>query len=150
MEQSPGMSIEDLPLVNACLNGLSAVFLASGYLAIKAGREKCHRNFMMAALVTSVVFLACYLTYHFNVQVVTRFREPAWFRPFYLAILISHTVLAMVVVPLVLTAVWKAIRGRFEQHKRWARWAWPIWMYVSVTGVIIYLLLYRIFPQARG
>jgi uncharacterized membrane protein YozB (DUF420 family) len=105
---------------------------------------------MVSALVTSVIFLACYLTYHFNVQVVTRFRDPSWFRPIYLTILISHTLLAMAVVPLVLTVVWKAIRGRFEQHKRWARWTWPIWMYVSVTGVIIYLLLYRIFPQTAG
>lgn len=102
---------------------------------------------MVAALATSIVFLACYLTYHFTVQAVTRFVNPAWFRPIYLGILLTHTVLAAVIVPLVLLTVFRAFRQQFDRHKAIARWTWPLWMYVSITGVAIYLLLYQIFPQ---
>ena len=101
------------------------------------------------ALCTSTLFLAGYLTYHFNVQGVTRFPEN-WFRPIYLVILLTHTVLATIILPLVITTVVFAIRGRFESHKKVARWTWPLWMYVSVTGVVIYLLLYQIFPPQAG
>ena len=141
------MDVYDLPAINASLNGLSAVFLGCGFWAIRRDRQMVHRNFMVAALCTSALFLACYLTYHFNVTAVTRFREPVGFRPFYLAILLSHTLLAATLLPLVIGTVWNAIRKRFDRHRRWARWTWPIWMYVSVTGVLIYLLLYQIFPQ---
>jgi uncharacterized membrane protein YozB (DUF420 family) len=141
------MTVQDLPLINACLNGLSTVWLTAGYVCIRQGWKVAHRNCMLAALATSTVFLACYLTYHFQVQAVTRFREPEAFRPVYLAILLSHTILAAVLLPMVLGTVWHAWRGQFERHRRWARWTWPIWMYVSVTGVVIYLLLYQIFPQ---
>jgi len=141
------MTIQDLPAINATLNCLSAVFLALGFGFIKRGQKTAHRNCMIAAFTTSVIFLACYLTYHFKVQAVTRFLEPAWFRPIYLTILLTHTVLAVAVVPLVFMTLSRAVKQHFELHKKIARWAWPIWMYVSVTGVVIYLLLYQIFPQ---
>jgi putative membrane protein len=144
------VSLTNLPAVNACFNTLSAVFLTLGFLFIRKGRREAHRNCMVAALCTSTLFLAGYLTYHFNVQTVTRFTDPAWFRPVYLGILLTHTVLAVLILPLVITTVVFAMRGRFESHKRVARWTWPMWMYVSVTGVVIYLLLYQIFPQQAG
>jgi len=129
------------------LNGLSAILLTAGYIFIKRGNKPAHRNCMIAALTTSVVFLACYLTYHFTVKAVTRFVEPQWFRPIYLTILLTHTILAVAIVPMVIMTLSRALRERFDAHKRIARWTWPAWMYVSVTGVIIYLLLYQIFPQ---
>ena len=141
------MSLTDLPAVNACLNGLSAVFLMTGYVFIRRGNKIAHRNCMVSAFVTSTIFLVCYLTYHFSVKTITRFKEPGWFRPIYLTILLTHTVLAVVIVPLVLMTLHRAVKERFDLHKKIARWTWPLWMYVSVTGVVIYLLLYRIFPQ---
>ncbi len=146
------MSFSDLPAVNASLNALSTVFLSAGFWFIRHGRREQHRNCMVAALVTSALFLACYLTYHgylawYLHQGPTRFLEPAWFRPIYLAILTTHTVLAMVIVPLVLWTFGRALKKNFAGHKRLARWTWPLWMYVSVTGVAIYLLLYQVFPQ---
>ena len=143
------MSLSDLPLLNACLNGLSTVFLTVGYILIRKGRKTGHRNCMIGALTTSALFLASYLIYHYNAG-RTVFRDPEWFRPIYLLILLTHTVLAVVIVPLVLMTVTRAIRERFELHKRIARWTWPIWMYVSITGVVIYLLLYQIFPQQKS
>ena len=141
------MSLTDLPAVNACLNGLSAVFLTTGYVFIRRGNKIAHRNCMVSAFVTSTIFLICYLTYHFTVRTVTRFQKPEWFRPIYLTILLTHTVLAVVIVPLVLMTLGRAVKQRFDLHKKIARWTWPLWMYVSVTGVVIYLLLYQIFPQ---
>jgi len=146
------MSMSDLPAVNASLNTLSAVFLALGFVFIKRGQKIAHRNCMIAAFTTSVIFLACYLTYHTYLAVVlhqgpTRFLDPAWFRPIYLIILLTHTVLAVIIVPLILMTLWRAKNQNFEAHKKIARWTWPLWMYVSVTGVVVYLLLYRIFPQ---
>ena len=141
------MTIHDLPIVNATLNGLSAVFLTLGFIAIKRGNKIAHRNCMIAAFSTSVIFLACYLTYHFLVKTVTHFVEPAWFKPIYLTILLTHTVLAVIIVPLILRTLWLARKQNFEAHKKIARWTWPLWMYVSITGVVIYLLLYQIFPQ---
>lgn len=146
------MSIYDLPAVNASLNGLSAVFLGFGFAFIKSGRRIAHRNCMIAAFVTSALFLACYLTYHTYLGVVlhrgpTRFLNPAWFRPIYLTILLTHTILAVVIVPLVFITLSRALRERFDKHRKIARWTWPIWMYVSVTGVLIYYLLYIKYPQ---
>ncbi|MBC8095597.1 MAG: DUF420 domain-containing protein [Akkermansiaceae bacterium] len=141
------MTFADLPAVNAALNGLSGVFLMLGYYFIRKQRTIAHRNCMIAALSTSVIFLICYLTYHFTVTALTRFRDPAWFRPIYLTILLTHTILAAAIVPMILMTVSRALRQRFDRHKRIARWTWPLWMYVSVTGVVIYLLLYQIFPQ---
>jgi len=141
------MTLSDLPALNACLNSASTVLLTAGYLFIKRKNEQAHRNCMVAALVTSTLFLASYLYYHFHAG-RTVFPEN-WFKPIYLVILLTHTVLAVVIVPLIVAAVVQAIRRRFESHKRITRWTWPMWMYVSVTGVVIYLLLYQIFPQAR-
>jgi len=148
------MTIHDLPAVNASLNGLSAIFLTAGFVFIRRKNKIAHRNCMVAAFVTSVFFLACYLTYHGYLvyalhQGPTRFLEPKWFRPIYLTILISHTILAAVIVPLILITLWLAKRERFDAHKKIAHWTWPLWMYVSVTGVAVYLLLYQIFPQKQ-
>jgi uncharacterized membrane protein YozB (DUF420 family) len=146
------MSPADLPMVNACLNGISAIFLGAGYYFIRRKNQVAHRNCMIAAFLASTLFLACYLTYHgylayYLHQGPTAFKKPADFRRVYLVILLTHTVLAMLIVPLALITLRHALRQRFELHKRIARWTWPCWMYVSVTGVLIYLLLYRIFPQ---
>ena len=140
------MSISDLPAVNACLNSLSALFLTAGFIFIRRKNTPAHRNCMISAFVTSTVFLICYLVYHAYAGRTT-FKDPAWFRPIYLTILLTHTVLAVVIVPLILMTLSRALKQRFELHKKIARWTWPIWMYVSVTGVVIYLLLYQIFPQ---
>ncbi len=146
------MSVTDLPVVNACLNGASAVFLGIGYYFIRRKNQAAHRNCMIVAFVLSTLFLACYITYHSYLGYVlhkgpTVFKEPAWFRPIYLTILFTHTVLAVTIVPMALITLHRAVKGRFELHKKIARWTWPLWMYVSVTGVVIYLLLYQIFPQ---
>ncbi|MEI8289492.1 MAG: DUF420 domain-containing protein [Verrucomicrobiota bacterium] len=141
------MTTHDLPAVNATFNGLSAVFLIAGFAFIKRGNKIAHRNSMISAFVTSVIFLGCYLTYHATVRSVTRFVEPAWFRPVYLTILGTHTILAAVIVPLILMTLWRAKNQHFETHKKIARRTWPLWLYVSITGVVIYLLLYQIFPQ---
>lgn len=146
------MSFHDLPAVNACLNGMSAVLLTAGFVNIRRGNKTAHRHCMIAAFCTSVVFLVCYLTYHGYLALVlhqgpTRFLHPAWFRPIYLIILLTHTVLAAVIVPLILITLWRAKKQRFDRHKKIARWTLPIWMYVSVTGVLIYWLLYIKFPQ---
>jgi len=148
------MTIHDLPAVNASLNGLSAVFLTAGFVFIRRKNKIAHRNCMIAAFAASIFFLACYLTYHGYLAVVlhqgpTRFLEPKWFRPIYLVILGTHTVLAAVIVPLILITLWRAGKEHFESHKKIARWTWPLWMYVSVTGVMVYLLLYQIFPQSK-
>jgi uncharacterized membrane protein YozB (DUF420 family) len=144
--------ITDLPIVNACLNGLSAVFLGVGFYFIRRKNMLAHRKCMIAAFATSALFLACYLTYHGYLAYYlhrgpTRFLEPAWFRPIYLTILVTHTALAVVILPLVLMTLTRAVRQRFDLHRKIARWTWPLWMYVSVTGVVIYLLLYQVFPQ---
>ena len=139
------MTLSDLPALNACLNGTSAVLLTAGFIFIKRKNERAHRNCMVTALVTSTLFLASYLYYHFHAG-RTVFPEN-WFKPIYLVILLTHTVLAVVIVPLIIAAVTQAVRRRFESHKKITRWTWPLWMYVSVTGVVIYLLLYQIFPQ---
>jgi putative membrane protein len=146
------MTFTDLPAVNACLNGLSAIFLTAGYCFIRKQNKTAHRNCMVSAFVTSILFLICYIAYHSYVAYVlhkgpTVFKEPQWFRPIYLVILLTHTVLAVVIVPMVLMTLNRAIKQRFELHKKIARWTWPIWMYVSVTGVVIYWLLYIKFPQ---
>ena len=146
------MSIYDLPAVNASLNGLSAILLTIGFIFIRQKKITAHRNCMISAFCVSVIFLICYLTYHTYLGVVlhkgpTRFLNPLWFRPIYLTILLTHTVLAIVIVPMILITLFRALRERFDKHKKIARWTLPLWMYVSVTGVVVYLLLYRIFPQ---
>jgi uncharacterized membrane protein YozB (DUF420 family) len=141
------MTLHDLPAVNAALNGLSAVFLGAGRFFIKKKNVPAHRVCMMSAFITSSLFLACYLTYHLFIHRVTVFRNPAWFRPIYLAILTTHTLLAVVIVPMIFMTLGRALGGQFDRHKSIARWTWPIWMYVSATGVLVYWLLYQEFPQ---
>lgn len=142
------MTIHDLPVLNACLNGLSAVLLGLGRWAISRKQVQQHRALMVSAFISSALFLGSYLYYHAHIG-TTRFENPAYFRPFYLALLLSHTLLATAIVPLIFITFSHAIRGRIERHRAVARWTFPLWMYVSVTGVVIYLLLYQIFPQER-
>ena len=138
----------NLPPVNAALNAMCAVLLLCGFVFIKRGRRRAHAACMIGALVTSVVFLACYLTYHYLLAGhVTRFPEEyPTARVIYFLILGTHTILAVVNLPMVVLTVIPAVRGNFERHRRMARWTWPIWMYVSVTGVLVYLSLYVIWP----
>jgi uncharacterized membrane protein YozB (DUF420 family) len=136
------MSPPFLPTLNASLNGLAALFLLVGWFQIRRGREQAHAFCMKAALASSVVFLGCYLYYHFTTELLVRYAGPEGGRLPYLALLLSHTVLAAAVPFLALRTVWLALKDRREQHKRLARITFPIWLYVSVTGVLIYLVLY--------
>lgn len=145
--------LTDFPAINATLNGITSIFLLAGYIFIRRGNTPAHRACMLSAFTTSAVFLACYLTYHFGMQYyygkgVTRFTTPGLPRLIYLTILGTHTVLAVVVLPLILRTLYLAIRQRFDEHKRLARWTWPVWMYVSVTGVVVYWMLYHLYPSA--
>lgn len=132
------------PPIDATLNGTTAILLAIGHRFIKRGSVIRHRATMIAAFGTSSVFLGCYLYYHFHVGSV-RFRGEGWSRPLYFSILISHTVLAALVVPMILATLAFGLTNKFDRHRRLARWTYPIWMYVSVTGVIVYLMLYKLF-----
>ena len=134
-----------LPTVNASLNALSGVFLILGYVNIRRGERTTHKRFMIAACTTSILFLATYLLYH-SLSGSTRFTGTGWSRPVYFSILLSHTVLAAAIVPMVIVTLARALRGRFTEHRRIARWTFPLWIYVSVTGVLVYLFLYHFFP----
>ncbi|MGB7925528.1 MAG: DUF420 domain-containing protein [Pyrinomonadaceae bacterium] len=134
-----------LPHLNAILNGLSGLLLVTGYLFIRRRKVAAHRNCLIAALITSTLFLASYLTYHYY-HGSTRFTGQGAVRPVYFAILISHTILAAVIVPFVGVTLYRAARGQFSKHMRIARWTFPMWLYVSVTGVVVYLFLYQIYP----
>lgn len=135
-----------LPGVNAALNALSAALVVSGYLCIRRGKVAAHKRCMLSALVVSGLFLLGYLTLRV-VAGMTRFTGEGWIRPVYFAILSSHTVLAALIVPLVFVTVIRALRGDFDRHVRIARWTLPLWLYVSVTGVLIYWLLYHLYPS---
>ena len=135
------MSVTDLPALNALLNGSCAALLIAGYAFVRARRVTAHRACMLLALLTSALFLVSYLTYHYHAGSV-RYRGTGWTRPAYFTLLITHTVLAAAVVPLALVTAGRALRGQFDRHVRLARWTLPIWLYVSVTGVVIYLMLY--------
>ena len=135
-----------LPAINATLNGTSALLLAAGYLCIRRQRIAAHRACMLAAVVVSTLFLISYITYHLQVG-ATRFAGPSGVRVLYLGILATHTVLAVAIVPLVGITLARALRGRFDRHRRIARWTLPAWFYVSVTGVVIYIMLYHLFPS---
>jgi len=132
------------PALNATLNGASALLIAAGRALIGRGQVRGHRACMIAAVITSSVFLACYLYYHAHVGSV-RFPGQGWVRPLYFAILISHTVLAAAVVPLVLLSLSYGLRARFDRHRRISRWTFPVWLYVSVTGVVVYIMLYQVY-----
>jgi uncharacterized membrane protein YozB (DUF420 family) len=134
-----------LPTIDAFLNSTSAVLLALGYYFIRRRNIRAHKACMIAAVGTSTLFLACYLTYHFF-HGTTRFTGQGTVRTVYLTILGSHTILAAVIVPLVILTLYRALRERFDLHKRIARWTLPIWIYVSVTGVIVYWMLYQAYP----
>ncbi len=136
-----------LPPVNAALNALSAALVVSGYAYIRRGKITPHKRCMLSAVGVSALFLVGYLTLR-AVAGMTRFTGEGWIRPVYFAILSSHTVLAAAIVPLVLVTAGRALRGDFERHVRIARWALPLWLYVSVTGVLIYWLLYHLYPSA--
>ncbi len=136
------MTVHDLPAVNATLNGLSGILLATGYVLIRMRRIELHRKVMISAFITSSLFLVCYLVYHAQVGSV-RFVRQGFVRPLYFTILITHVTLAATVVPLAIITLTRGLKGRFTQHRRIARWTFPIWMYVSVTGVLVYVLLYQ-------
>jgi len=135
------MSVSDLPALNASLNAASAVLLSAGYVCIRRKRIAAHRACMLLALLTSAIFLVSYLTYHYHVGSMP-FRGTGWTRPAYFTLLVSHTILAATVVPLALVTATRAFRRRFDRHVAIARYTLPIWMYVSVTGVVIYVVLY--------
>ena len=139
------MTIRDLPVLNATLNAISACLLLLAYRAIRRLDIERHRSLMLAAAATSTVFLASYLTYHAQVGSV-RFTGQGPIRIVYFAILISHTLLAIVVLPLVLRTLYLGLKRRDDRHRRLARVTFPIWLYVSVTGVIVYWMLYRLYP----
>ena len=136
------MQLSSLPAINALLNGTSAALLLLGYVFIRRHQIGAHRLCMIAAFVCSSAFLALYLYFHFHAGLI-RFGGQGWIRPVYFALLTSHTILAGLIVPLVLLTLTRALRNRFDRHRAIARWTLPLWFYVSVTGVLIYWLLYR-------
>lgn len=140
--------ISGLPTLNAVLNGTAALLLTAGYLAIRRGRIPVHRACMVSALFASALFLTSYLFYHYHAG-STPFTGQGWIRPVYFGVLISHVILAVLILPLALVTVYRALRGQFERHRKIARWTLPIWLYVSVTGIAVYLLLYHLYPAGR-
>lgn len=137
------IALADLPTVNAVLNGTTAVLLTTGYAMIRRRRVRLHRACMISAFAVSSVFLCAYLYYHAHAG-VKHYAGRGWLRSFYFAILISHTVLAATIVPLAVTTLYLGLRARHPTHQRLARWTLPLWLYVSLTGVVVYLLLYRL------
>ena len=137
------MDVTHLPALNAFLNSVSALLLGAGYYFIRHQQRDRHRACMISAFVVSCLFLASYLYYHYQVGSVP-FTKQGWIRPVYFTILITHVVLAISIVPMAIITLYRALRGRFGAHRRIARWTWPIWMYVSVTGVCVYVMLYRL------
>ena len=138
----------DLPSINAALNTASAVLLSTGYVAVRRRQLRLHISCMLAALTTSTLFLASYLYYHFAVLDgrPTPFTGQGWVRPVYFAVLLSHTLLAVIVAPMACVTAYLGLRGRFERHRQIARWTFPLWLYVSVTGVVVYVMLYHLYP----
>jgi uncharacterized membrane protein YozB (DUF420 family) len=143
------MSLTDFPALNASLNATSAVLLLAGFGFIKNGKKDAHRLCMVLALAVSTVFLGCYLYYHFHAGHVS-FTGKGWVRPLYFCILLSHTLLAVTVPFLAGITVVRALKGDFVRHKKIARITFPIWLYVSVTGVVVYLMLYQLYPATPG
>ena len=143
------MNGSDLPAINAGLNALSALFLVAGWFSIRSGHRNAHRNCMVVAFATSTLFLAGYLYHKFVVMrgIHTRFEGPKELLIPYLVLLFSHIFLAMAIVPMAMISIYRAWRGKFDDHRRIARWTLPLWLYVSVTGVVIYFLLYQVWKQ---
>jgi len=141
-------AVEFFPPLNASLNALSGIFLLIGYVLIRQKRIQLHKRFMLAACTSSVLFLICYVTYHtIRGGVVTRFAGTGFWRTFYISMLTSHTILAVVILPLAIVTVFNGLKMRVPKHRRVARWTFPLWMYVSVTGVLVYFFLYHWFPS---
>jgi len=140
------VGIHELPALNAVLNGTAAVLLIIGYVLIRQYKTDLHQRVMIAAFVVSCLFLASYLVYHYNVGSV-KFDKPGWVRVVYLWILATHTVLAATVPVLAILTLRLALKGEFRKHRALAKWTFPIWLYVSVTGVVVYLLLYQVRPR---
>jgi putative membrane protein len=136
------MKVQDLPTLNASLNAVAATLLLVGYIAIKQKREELHKKLMVAALIVSAAFLTSYLIYHYHVP-SKNFPDLGWIKTIYLLILIPHIILAAVMVPMIIKTFWHGFRGEWEKHKKIARITFPIWMYVSVTGVVVYFMLYH-------
>ena len=134
--------------LNASLNGVSAVLLACGYIAIRRGKIAVHKAFMISAFAVSSIFLVSYLVYHYRVGHVA-FQGQGWIRPVYFTLLLTHTVLAVVIVPMILITLRRAWLARFDRHRVIARWTLPLWFYVSVTGVIVYLMVYQMYRPAE-
>jgi uncharacterized membrane protein YozB (DUF420 family) len=132
--------------VNALLNGTSGILLACGYVAIRSGKIQIHKRFMISAFAVSTVFLISYLLYHYRVGHVA-FQGQGWIRPVYFVLLISHTILAIVIVPMILITLRRALLERFDRHRIIARWTLPLWFYVCVTGVIVYLMVYQFYAN---
>lgn len=137
-------SVSALPAWNAVLNGTSAIFLIAGYTFIRRRQILAHKSCMVAAFLCSTAFLVSYLYYHAHAGLI-RFQGHGWIRPVYFTLLTTHTILAVVIVPLVLITLYRALSNQFDRHRRIARWTLPLWLYVSVTGVIVYWLLYRVY-----
>ena len=135
------------PALNASLNGISALLLAGGYAAIRAGKRDVHKVFMLSAFWVSTAFLVSYVIYHIRVKQLVLFQGQGWIRPVYFALLTSHTILAIVIVPLILITIRRAWMEKFDKHRRIARWTLPLWFYVCVTGVIVYLMVYQIYVE---
>ena len=136
------------PALNATLNGISAILLAFGYVAIRSGRRELHKKLMVTAFFVSCAFLVSYLIYHYRIHQVVHFQGQGWIRPVYFAVLISHTILAVVIVPLIIITLRRALLERFDKHRMMARWTLPLWFYVSATGVIVYFMVYQLYaPQ---
>lgn len=140
------MTVYDLPPINASLNAASTIFIALGWWFIRHDRKPQHIACMVTALLTSTAFLACYLTYHFAGNLTVRFTHPGIVRPIYYTLLLTHVVLAIAVLPLVIMTVIPALRATFDRHRRLGRITMPVWLYVSVTGVVVYFMLYQWFP----
>jgi uncharacterized membrane protein YozB (DUF420 family) len=138
------MQISDLPALNATLNGIAAIFLTAGYVQIRRGYKERHKRCMLAALATSAIFLVSYVIYHLNIG-SRPFPGQGAVRVLYFAILITHVILAAAILPLALMTAARGLRGQYDRHVRIARWTLPIWLYVSVTGVVIYLMLYQMY-----
>ncbi|MGD9489131.1 MAG: DUF420 domain-containing protein [Calditrichaceae bacterium] len=136
------MNVQDLPTLNAVLNSISALFLILGYINIKRGRRERHKKMMIMALTASLFFLISYLIYHAEVGSVP-YPYHDWTRPIYFIILIPHIILAAAQTPFIILAVWYALSKRLDKHKALVHWVWPVWMFVSLSGVIIYLMLYQ-------
>ena len=148
------MNIFDLPPLNATLNALSTGFVALGWWAILRDRKRLHITSMVTALVCSTAFLTCYLCYHFGMVAAVgegsvRFTQPGWIRLFYYVLLATHLLLAFTILPLVILTVVPALRARFDRHRKMGRFTLPIWLYVSVTGVLVYFMLYQWFPSTH-